>query len=88
MAAANGVQRKFGFVGEGSYNGSCIGEWHNLIVFAVMSEMLIRGHNQLRAIPIAGKKTQMHPSVIVLKGIYQKLSAKEFMKILFDKHTE
>ena len=55
---------------------------------AVMSEMLIRGHNQLRAIPIAGKKTQMHPSVIVLKGIYQKLSAKEFMKILFDKHTE
>ena len=55
---------------------------------AVMSEMLIRGHNLLRAIPIAGKKTQMHPSVIVLKGIYQKLSAKEFMKILFDKHTE
>ena len=54
---------------------------------AVMSEMLIRGHNQLRAIPIAGKKTQMHPSVIVLKGIYQKLSAKEFMKILFDKHN-
>lgn len=54
---------------------------------AVMSEMLIRGHNLLRAIPIAGKKTQMHPSVIVLKGIYQKLSAKEFMKILFDKHN-
>ncbi|MBP5666866.1 MAG: LysR family transcriptional regulator [Salinivirgaceae bacterium] len=36
---------------------------------AVMSEMLIRGHEKLRAIPIAGKKTQMHPSVIVLKGI-------------------
>ncbi|MBR4619395.1 MAG: LysR family transcriptional regulator [Salinivirgaceae bacterium] len=54
---------------------------------AVMSEMLIRGHEKLRAIPIAGKKTQMHPSVIVLKGIYQKLSAKEFMKILFDKHN-
>ncbi len=53
---------------------------------AVMSEMLIRGHEKLRAIPIAGKKTQMHPSVITLKGIYQKLSAKEFMKILFDKH--
>ncbi len=51
---------------------------------AVMSEMLIRGHEKLRAIPIAGKKTQMHPSVIVLKGIYQKLSAKEFMKILFE----
>ncbi len=55
---------------------------------AVMSEMLIRGHEKLRAIPIAGKKTQMHPSVITLKGIYQKLSAKEFMKILFDKHME
>ncbi len=51
---------------------------------AVMSEMLIRGHEKLRAIPIAGKKTQMHPSVITLKGIYQKLSAKEFMKILFE----
>ncbi|MBR2194842.1 MAG: LysR family transcriptional regulator [Salinivirgaceae bacterium] len=51
---------------------------------AVMSEMLIRGHEKLRAIPIAGKKTQMHPSVILLKGIYQKLSAKEFMKILFE----
>ena len=51
---------------------------------AVMSEMLIRGHKQLRAIPIAGRKTQMHPSVIVLKGIYQKLSAKEFMRILFE----
>ncbi len=55
---------------------------------AVMSEMLIRGHEKLRAIPIAGRKTQMHPSVITLKGIYQKLSAKEFMKILFDKHME
>ena len=54
---------------------------------AVMSEMLIRGHNQLRAIPIAGKKTQMHPAVLVLKGVYQKLSAKEFMKILLDKHN-
>lgn len=54
---------------------------------AVMSEMLIRGHSQLRAIPIAGRKTQMHPSVIVLKDIYQKLSAKEFMRILFEKHT-
>lgn len=51
---------------------------------AVMSEMLIRGHEKLRAIPIAGRKTQMHPSVITLKGIYQKLSAKEFMKILFE----
>ena len=51
---------------------------------AVMSEMLIRGHEKLRAIPIAGKKTQMHPSVILLKGIYQKLSAKEFMRILFE----
>ena len=54
---------------------------------AVMSEMLIRGHEKLRAIPIAGRKTQMHPSVIVLKDIYQKLSAKEFMRILFEKHT-
>ena len=54
---------------------------------AVMSEMLIRGHEKLRAIPIAGKKTQMHPSVIVLKGIYQKLSAKEFMGILFASQT-
>lgn len=54
---------------------------------AVMSEMLIRGHEKLRAIPIAGRKTQMHPSVIMLKDIYQKLSAKEFMRILFEKHT-
>ncbi len=51
---------------------------------AVMSEMLIRGHEKLRAIPIAGRKTQMHPSVIVLKDIYQKLSAKEFMRILLE----
>jgi len=54
---------------------------------AVMSEMLIRGHEKLRAIPIAGRKTQMHPSVIVLKDIYQKLSAKEFVRILFGQHN-
>lgn len=54
---------------------------------AVMSEMLIRGHEKLRAIPIAGRKTQMHPSVIVLKDIYQKLSAKEFKRILFASQT-
>ena len=54
---------------------------------AVMSEMLIRGHERLRAIPIAGRKTQMHPSVIVLKDVYQKLSAKEFVRILFDQHN-
>ncbi len=51
---------------------------------AVMSETLIRGHNKLRAIPIAGKKTQMHPAVIVLKDSYQKVSANKFMNILLE----
>ena len=51
---------------------------------AVMSETLIQGQGKLRAIPIAGKKTQMHPAVIVLKDSYQKVSAKEFMRILLE----
>ncbi|MBR5957760.1 MAG: LysR family transcriptional regulator [Salinivirgaceae bacterium] len=51
---------------------------------AVMSETLVRGHDNLRAIPIAGKQHQMHPAVIVLKESYQKLSAKEFIRILFE----
>ncbi len=53
---------------------------------AVMSEMLIHGHNNLRAIPIAGRKTQMHPSVIMLKDSYQKRSSKEFVRILLEKN--
>lgn len=50
---------------------------------AVMAGTLTQGHENLRAIPIAGKKTQMHPSVIVLKDSYHKVSSKEFIKILF-----
>lgn len=54
---------------------------------AVMSETLVSGHNNLRAIPIAGKHKQMHPAVIVLKESYQKLAAKEFINILFKKNN-
>lgn len=49
---------------------------------SVLSESAILGHANLKAIHIADRHTEMHPSLLWYKSEFQKYAAQEFMKIL------